>query len=118
MGNERRGRAEKAKSKLEGSGSKKEKERSKGSSKLRKVELVFQAPEAQEVFVAGDFNDWDPRALPMKRHKEGFWKTKLRLPAGRYEYKFVADGQWVHYVRGVERVSNPFGTDNLVLWVD
>lgn len=87
-------------------------------SQLRKVELVFQAPEARQVFVAGDFNNWDPTNLPMKRHKEGVWKTKLKLAPGRYEYKFFADGQWVHYVKGVERVPNPYGTDNLVMWVD
>lgn len=85
---------------------------------LRKVELLFQAEEANEVFVAGDFNGWDPTATPMKKHKEGCWKAKLRLRPGRYEYKFLVDGQWVNYVRGVERVPNPFGTDNMVLWVD
>ncbi len=85
---------------------------------LRKVELIFQAQEAEQVFVAGDFNNWDPAATPMKRHKEGYWKAKLRLRPGRYEYKFLADGQWVNYVRGVERVPNPFGTENMVLWVD
>jgi 1,4-alpha-glucan branching enzyme len=84
----------------------------------RKVEMAFSAPEATEVFVAGDFNFWDPLATPMKRHKEGTWKAKLRLRPGRYEYKFLVDGQWVNYVRGVERVPNPFGTENMVLWVD
>lgn len=84
----------------------------------RKVEIKFVAPDAQEVFVAGDFNGWDPRALPMKRHKEGLWKAKLRLPPGRYEYKFLVDGKWVDYLEGVERVPNPFGTENVVLHVD
>lgn len=85
---------------------------------LRKVELLFEAQEAREVFVAGDFNGWDPTATPMKRHKEGYWKAKLRLRPGRYEYKFLADGQWINYIRGVERVPNPFGTENMVLWVE
>jgi len=85
---------------------------------LRKVELLFQAEEANEVLVAGDFNGWDPTATPMKKHKGGYWKAKLRLRPGRYEYKFMVDGQWVNYVKGVERVPNPFGTDNMVLWVD
>lgn len=84
----------------------------------RKIELKYVDPEAKEVFVAGDFNGWDTTSHPMKRDKEGVWKAKLRLLPGRYEYKFFADGQWVHYVRGVERVPNPFGTENMVLWVD
>ncbi len=97
---------------------KKDKKHQPKKTDLRKVELVFQAEEANEVFVAGDFNGWDATATPMKKHKEGYWKAKLRLRPGRYEYKFMADGQWVHYVRGVERVPNPFGTENMVLWVD
>jgi len=91
---------------------------SKEEKKGKKVELRYVAPDAKEVFVAGDFNGWDTSSHPMKRDKEGVWKVKLRLPPGRYEYKFFADGEWVHYVKGVERVPNPFGTENMVLWVD
>jgi len=91
---------------------------SKEEKKVKKVELRYADPNAKEVFVAGDFNGWDTSSHPMKRDKEGVWKVKLRLPPGRYEYKFFADGEWVHYVKGVERVPNPFGTENMVLWVD
>jgi 1,4-alpha-glucan branching enzyme len=90
----------------------------KEEKKGRKVELRYIDPDAKEVFVAGDFNGWDTTSHPMKRDKEGVWKAKLRLPPGRYEYKFFADGKWIHYVKGVERVPNPFGTENMVLWVD
>jgi len=84
----------------------------------RIVEFLFHAPEAAEVWLSGDFNEWDPARIPMKRNKEGVWKAKLRLIPGRYEYKVRADGQWVDYIRGVERVPNPFGTENFVMWVD
>lgn len=84
----------------------------------REVEFLFHAPDANEVCLAGDFNEWDPATIPMKKQKEGLWKTKLRLVPGRYEYKVCADGQWVHYIRGVERVPNAFGTENFVIWVD
>jgi len=43
----------------------------KGKPHERKVEFVFRAPDAKEVFLAGDFNGWDTSSIPMKRHKTG-----------------------------------------------
>ncbi|MBY0309033.1 MAG: glycogen-binding domain-containing protein, partial [Phycisphaerales bacterium] len=42
----------------------------------------------------GTFNNWDPKATPMKRSEGGDWVYTLDLSPGRYEYKFVIDGQW------------------------
>jgi 1,4-alpha-glucan branching enzyme len=87
-------------------------------SQERRVHLSFDLPEAREVYVAGDFNSWNTQSLPMKRTKEGVWKAKLTLPSGRYEYKLFADGSWVEDIPNAERVSNPFGTQNCVIWVE
>jgi len=84
----------------------------------RRVHLSFDVPEAREVYVAGDFNSWDTQSLPMKKTKEGVWKAKLKLPSGRYEYKFFANGSWVEDIPNTERVSNPFGTQNCVIRVE
>ncbi len=48
--------------------------------------------EAQEVMVAGAFNNWQP--LPMKR-TEGSWEASLKLQPGTYDYKFIVDGSWM-----------------------
>ncbi|MCK6485880.1 MAG: glycogen-binding domain-containing protein [Phycisphaerae bacterium] len=53
-----------------------------------------QAPGAKEVFLAGSFNNWDPKATPMERARDGTWHRKLNLPPGRHEFKFVVDGEW------------------------
>lgn len=84
----------------------------------RKVEFAFRAPDAKEVYLAGDFNGWDTCSIPMKRHKTGVWKVKVKLNPGRYEYKLFADGNWVHDLPGAERVPNRFGTDNFVVRID
>ncbi len=84
----------------------------------RKVEFLFQAPHAKEVYLAGDFNGWDTCSIPMKRHRTGVWKAKVKLNPGRYEYKLFADGDWVNDLPGVERVPNRFGTDNFVVRVE
>jgi 1,4-alpha-glucan branching enzyme len=81
------------------------------------VEFTFNAPDAKEVFLAGEFNHWDTRSLPMKKDKKGVWKMKIKLPTGRYEYKFIADNVWVEHLPGVERSSNPLGSQNFIRWV-
>jgi len=81
------------------------------------VEFTFNAPDAKEVFLAGEFNHWDTQSLPMKKDKKGVWKMKIKLPPGRYEYKFFADNVWVEHVPGIEKSSNLFGTQNFIHWV-
>jgi 1,4-alpha-glucan branching enzyme len=82
------------------------------------VEFSLQAPEAKEVFLAGEFNHWDAQSMPMKRGKDGSWKVKTSLPPGRYEYKFFVDNQWAEGLLGTDLVPNHFGTRNYVLWVE
>ena len=69
-------------------------------------------PGAKEVFLAGDFNAWNPRSEPMAKRKEVFAKTLL-LPAGEHQYKFVVDGEWVPDPRAAS-VANDQGTVNSV----
>jgi 1,4-alpha-glucan branching enzyme len=83
----------------------------------KNIEFSLRSPEAREVFVAGDFNGWDTGTVPLKKGEGGVWKTKLKLPSGRYEYKFFKDGSWVQDVAGTESVPNIFGTRNLVVEV-
>jgi 1,4-alpha-glucan branching enzyme len=54
-------------------------------------------PGAQKVFLAGDFNGWDPCARRMKRAPRApdTFVAVLDLDPGCYQYKFVADEQWI-----------------------
>ncbi len=72
---------------------------------------------AQEVCIAGSFNDWHTSVTPMVRLDDGKWAKELTLPPGRYEYRFVVDGQWVDHPAATELIPNPFGTPNAVLEV-
>jgi 1,4-alpha-glucan branching enzyme len=80
--------------------------------------LVLTHPTAQEVCIAGSFNDWHPSVTPMIRLEDGRWAKELALPPGRYEYRFVVDGQWVDDPAATELVPNSFGTANAVLVVE
>ncbi len=82
--------------------------------KKRRVQFRAAAPLGSAVFVAGSFNKWDPRATPMKEGPGGYAATVLLLP-GRYEYKFVINGEWVTDSRGFETVPNGVGSRNSVM---
>lgn len=49
---------------------------------------------AKQIIVAGNFNNWNQRELPMDK-VEGGWDLPYVLKAGNYEYKFIADGKWM-----------------------
>jgi chromosome partitioning protein len=81
------------------------------------VEFILKQTQAQSVAVAGTFNDWDPSRTPMSPSQEGAWKVTVWLPAGRYEYRFVVDGQWISDPSAKECVPNNFGSTNSALVV-
>lgn len=83
----------------------------------RKVVFNFHAPEAREVYLTGEFNYWNTNSLPMRKDKDGVWKTEIKLPPGSYEYKYFADSAWVEDIPGAELTLNPFGTQNFVISV-
>lgn len=92
--------------------------------KTQSVEFKCHAPEAQQVFVAGTFNEWKPDATPLVRDEAGNWRASLPLPPGHHEFKFIVDGQWCcepgceHEYSGCPKCcANEFGTMNRVLEV-
>ena len=90
------------------------KSKTKGKVLTKKALFEFLAPEAREVYLAGDFNNWDSTASPMKKDKQGMWKTALTLKPGRYEYGFLADGDWKNDPCCPGCVPNEFGSQNCV----
>ncbi len=76
--------------------------------KAKKVQFNLHALEAERVFLAGDFNNWDVKNLPMKNAKKGTWEASFPLSPGRYEYRFWVDGVWYDDPDAQERVENPF----------
>jgi 1,4-alpha-glucan branching enzyme len=81
----------------------------------RRVRIEFHDEKAQEVCIAGTFNDWRPTATQMVNVGESRWVKELILPPGRYEYRLVVDGRWTCDPGATEKVPNPFGEFNSVL---
>ncbi len=82
------------------------------------VQFQFSAPQAREVFVAGEFNNWDTRANPMAKDENGMWTVIIPLAPGRYEYRFLSDGNWENDCLCSGCVPNSFGSLNCVKMVE
>tara|TARA_A100001037_G_scaffold292938_1_gene308913 strand:- start:348 stop:608 length:261 start_codon:yes stop_codon:yes gene_type:complete len=57
------------------------------------VNFLCIAPEAQEVAIIGDFNDWESGAHLLNRQVDGSWSTQIDLHHGHHRYQFVIDGK-------------------------
>ncbi len=90
---------------------------SKKEATKKRITFKIEAPEANEVSLMGDFNDWDAKTHTMKRDKKGIWNKIVMLTPGKYEYKFLVDGQWKNDPENEQTVPNRFGTHNNVLKV-
>ena len=71
---------------------------------------------ATQVILTGSFNGWDEHALKMHKGVDG-WTLRADLPPGKYEYKFIVDGEWIHDPKASENNGNEHGTLNSVLYV-
>ena len=82
--------------------------------KQKKFTFEISAPQARQVSLTGDFFAWDPLGIPMTKEKNGIWKTEVSLTSGRYEYKFIVDGEWCTDPANTQTVSNGYGSLNSV----
>ncbi|UCG57477.1 MAG: AAA family ATPase [Phycisphaerales bacterium] len=82
------------------------------------IVFVTLYPRAQDVQIAGDFNNWQPAENPMQRVGEsGVWQTQMKLPRGLYRYRLVVDGQWQQDPYNEWTELNPYGDLNSVVEV-
>lgn len=77
----------------------------------------FYEPEAESVYLVGDFNNWSLRADPMvDENGDGEWTLFYSLSPGVYEYKFVVNAvKWVPDPRNPETVPDGFDGRNSLL---
>lgn len=80
----------------------------------RPVPFAFPAPTARQVCLAGDFNNWDPKATPMHKGPNGTWYLNVTLKPGRHQYRFIADGVWQDDPAAQQRIANAMGGENCV----
>ena len=71
-------------------------------------------PKARQVYLAGDFNGWDPAALPMSK-RGGMFVKRVQLQPGEHQYKFLVDGEWQTDPAAEVQVPNGMGSLNSVV---
>ena len=59
------------------------------------ADFYCHAPEANQVSIVGDFNNWNPNATPMIRQPDGHWMASMELRHGYHRYAFLVDGKTV-----------------------
>jgi hypothetical protein len=76
------------------------------------VRVVFELPaclRAHQIFIVGDFNDWNPYATPMHQVRDGRWHAVVDLPYGCLcAFRYLVDGRWLTdwHADGVSFIGN------------
>ncbi len=82
------------------------------------VHFEYRDPQADSVFLAGSFNNWNSHALRMKKDTGGLFYIDIPLDEGIYQYKFVVNGtRWVEDPTSNEYAPDGFGGRNSVIRV-
>lgn len=78
------------------------------------AEFTFYRPNAQKVSLSGQFNNWRTDNIKMVRNERGYWTIKLRLPIGRFKFRYCSDGEWFADYAAFGVVPSRFGMDSIV----
>jgi chromosome partitioning protein len=81
--------------------------------------LLFVAhfPNASNVGIAGDFNNWNPQRMVSQDEASDTFRALVALKPGRYRYRLVVDGRWQADPHNVHSEPNPFGERDSIVEV-
>jgi len=81
--------------------------------------VTFELPScvwADRIYVAGTFNDWDERTIPMVQSRDGVWRATIELASGRcHEFRYLIDGRWQTDYHADSFTDNIYGSHNSVI---
>ena len=77
------------------------------------------APNAGQIYLVGEFNNWDRQNSLLKKTKDGDFSTTIDLEPGKeYQFKYLIDGQnWLNDPEADKFVPNTFQGENSVVVV-
>ena len=75
--------------------------------------------QADDVKVAGNFNSWTAsEKYRLMKEGRGQWRLYLPLKPGRYQYKFIVDGEWREDPENPLRTTGESGEKNSVIEIN
>jgi 1,4-alpha-glucan branching enzyme len=82
-----------------------------------RMRVTFRQPAANgKIAVAGDFNDWDPKALVLRKRGDSYAASVELEPGRRYAFRYVAeDGRWFNDENSDDYESNGLGDTNSII---
>ncbi len=83
----------------------------------KRVQFKYFSTTASHVYVAGDFNNWNPTKKPLKKNGKGEWSSRIMLPEGEVLYKYVVDGLWINDPGADAYRKSGLGTENSLKYV-
>ena len=82
------------------------------------VVFNYYDPIAQNVQLVGDFSNWEPvEGVMVQEERNNIWKGTFPLDPGKYQYKFVVDGEWKIDPYNSDVVTGNQGTNNSLVSV-
>ncbi len=80
----------------------------------RLTEIMFSvfSPGAKDVYLVGEFNNWQINDPARMIQNNGTWSKKIKLNSGKYRYRFVIDGNWIEDSSNPLKEINPYGSVN------
>ena len=87
------------------------------------VRAVFILPnniEAGNIYLVGDFNDWNRSSHTLARDRDGQWFLALDLEPNRtYQFRYLRDGnEWMNDANADAYVHNQYGSSNFIVITD
>lgn len=78
----------------------------------------LRTPAAEDVRIAGEFNDWLPERMQRRETAAGdIWEYVKPLDGGVYRYKFVVNGDWINDPHNEKTLPNPYGGSDSVVHI-
>jgi len=84
---------------------------------INQVVFSVAAPDAKEVYLVGDFNDWKMNDSSRMQQDNNTWRKSMMLKNGKYRYRFVIDGVWTEDINNPAKETNPYGSMDSLLEV-
>ena len=84
-----------------------------------KVTFTFRCNTPRQVYLVGNFNQWDRTATPMHVDDKGVWHVSLKLSPGSHQFRYWEGGEvWHTDYAACGVVRNEFGGFNSLVEVE